>query len=72
MPQLGKILIIFGVITVIAGIVMLFSDRIPLLGKLPGDLSFTKGNVHIYLPLATMLVISVLLTLVLNLLGRWR
>lgn len=72
MPQLGKILIVVGVMTVIIGVVLLFVDKIPFLGKLPGDLSFTKGNVHVYVPLATMILISLLLTVLFNLFGRWR
>ncbi len=72
MPQIGKMLIILGAVTILIGIVLLFSDKIPFLGKLPGDLSFTKGNYHVYIPLATMLLISLILTILLNLFGRWK
>ncbi|HKK21520.1 MAG TPA: DUF2905 domain-containing protein [candidate division Zixibacteria bacterium] len=72
MPQLGRLLIVVGVVTVLIGVVLLFSDKLPFLGKLPGDFSFTKGNFHVYFPLATMLIISVILTILLNLFGRWR
>ena len=68
--QFGRILIIFGAIAVVAGVLLLFYDRIPFLGKLPGDLHFKKGNMHIYFPIATSIILSVILTIILNLFGR--
>ncbi len=72
MPQLGKILIILGAVIVVAGLVMLFADRIPFFGKLPGDIHLKRGNLDIYLPIATMLLVSLILTLILNFIGRGR
>ncbi|MEW5993607.1 MAG: DUF2905 domain-containing protein [Candidatus Zixiibacteriota bacterium] len=69
-PHLGKTLIIVGAVLIVFGVVMLFGDRIPFLGKLPGDIVYKKDNVTIYLPIVTMLVISVLLTIILNLFRR--
>ncbi|PKK83305.1 MAG: DUF2905 domain-containing protein [candidate division Zixibacteria bacterium HGW-Zixibacteria-1] len=68
--QLGKLLVIFGAMVILAGSILLFYDRIPFLGKLPGDLHFKKGNMHIYFPIVTSLVLSVILTIILNLFGR--
>jgi DUF2905 family protein len=49
-----------------------FGLRIPFLGKLPGDISIDRGNVHFYFPIATGLLLSVVLTLLLNLFFRNR
>jgi hypothetical protein len=70
LPQLGKILILFGALIIIAGVILLFADRIPFLGKLPGDIVYKKGNFTLYVPIATMLIVSILLTILLNLFRR--
>ena len=70
---LGKILIIVGIFIIILGLLITFGQRIPLLGKLPGDFTFRRGNIMVYLPLVTSIVISVILTVVVNLVFRfWR
>lgn len=71
-PQLGKLLIGAGIVLVLVGVVMLFADRIPFLGKLPGDITWRKGNFTVYFPIVTMIVISVVLTIILNLFNRPR
>jgi len=70
LPQLGKVLILFGVLLVVVGILLIFADRIPFLGKLPGDIVYKKGNFTLYVPIVTMLVVSILLTIILNLFRR--
>lgn len=72
MAQLGKMLVITGALIFILGVIMLFSDRLPFLGKLPGDISFKSGTMKIYIPLATSIIISIILTILLNLFGRGR
>jgi hypothetical protein len=69
-PTFGRILILAGLLLVIIGLVLLFAPRIPFFGKLPGDLSFRWGNSRVFIPLATCLVISALLTIILNLFRR--
>jgi tellurite resistance protein TehA-like permease len=69
-PQIGKVLMIFGVVIVVVGLVLLFFDRIPFLGKLPGDISFRHGNTSIYFPIVTCIIISIILTVFLNLLRK--
>ncbi len=69
-PQLGKLLIVLGVVLIVVGAVFLFADRIPWLGKLPGDIIFKRGRTTVYIPIVTMLIVSVLLTLILNFFGR--
>jgi membrane protein implicated in regulation of membrane protease activity len=66
MPDLGKLLIIVGGFIVIVGLVLALGLRIPYLGKLPGDISVDRGNVHFYFPIVTCLLLSLVLTLLLN------
>jgi hypothetical protein len=67
--DLGRWLIALGGFIVLIGLVLLVGGRLGL-GRLPGDLQWTRGNVRIYAPLGTCLVLSLVLTLVLNLIGR--
>jgi hypothetical protein len=62
MVGLGKILVLFGVVTVAVGVVLMFFDKIPLLGKLPGDIHIKKENFEFYFPIITSLVLSVVLS----------
>lgn len=70
--QAGKLLIILGAFIIVIGLLLLFFDRIPLLGKLPGDISFKSGRTRIYFPIVTCVILSLLLTIILNLLGRFK
>lgn len=72
MPEIGRVLIAVGGLIVLVGIVFVAGWRIPFLGRLPGDFSYDRGNVHVYFPLATGIVLSVVLTIVLNLFFRGR
>lgn len=64
---IGKSLVIFGIIVIIAGIVMIFWGKIPFPGKLPGDIVVKKKSVTIYIPIITCILISIILTIILNL-----
>jgi Protein of unknown function (DUF2905) len=68
--NLGKILIAFGLLIALAGVVLVLVGRVPWIGRLPGDIHIQRGNFTFYFPLATSLLLSVVLTLVLYLLGR--
>jgi hypothetical protein len=70
MPDLGKLLIIVGGFIVVVGLFLTLGLRIPYLGKLPGDISVDRGNVHFYFPIVTGLLLSLVLTLVLNIFFR--
>ena len=70
MPDVGKVFIILGALIVLVGLALTFGPRIPFLGRLPGDIAIDRGNVHIYFPIVTCLLLSVVLTLVLNLFFR--
>jgi len=70
MSEIGRLLILIGLVAVVAGVVMLFLPRIPFLGRLPGDIMVQRERFTFYFPLATSIVVSILLTLVLNLFFR--
>jgi uncharacterized membrane protein YkgB len=64
---LGKLLILLGVFIVIIGLLLLIGEKIPWLGRLPGDIIIRKKNFTFYFPLATSILISVILTLLFTL-----
>jgi len=66
----GKFFIFFGLILICLGLLLMFLPKIPYLGKLPGDIYIKKGNFTFYFPLATSILLSLFLTLLLNLLLR--
>ena len=74
MRDLGKLLLGFGALMVLLGLVLLvagnLSGKVPWLGRLPGDIHIQRGNWTFYFPLATCLVISIVLTLLFSLFGR--
>ncbi len=70
LSQMGRLLIIGGIILLAAGLLLHFSDRIPWLGRLPGDLSLKSGKTRIYIPIATSIILSIILTIILNLFRR--
>jgi hypothetical protein len=73
MEQLGRLLIIVGVILAVVGIIFVLGPRLPFrLGRLPLDFHFQRENFSFYFPLGTSILISVVLTLVFALLNRGR
>jgi len=68
--SLGKILIVAGIAIFIIGILITFSGKIPFLGKLPGDFAFKGKNWSFYFPMATSLLLSVLLSLILYIIRK--
>ncbi len=73
MSDLGKVLVVAGAVAIMAGIALMLLGRanIPL-GRLPGDLVYRGKNTTFYFPLATSMLISVVLSLVLYVVGRFR
>ena len=69
MSDLARLLVVVGLLTAAVGGVLLVAAHFGL-GRLPGDIHLRRGNVNIYIPLATGLVLSVVATVVLNLLSR--
>jgi Protein of unknown function (DUF2905) len=70
MSEIGKLLIGFGLLIVLIGVVLLFASRLPWVGRLPGDLYVQRGHFTFYFPLATSILVSLVLTLVFWLFGR--
>jgi hypothetical protein len=66
-----KLLIVLGIILIAVGLAWLAGERLGL-GRLPGDFVYERDGVRIYIPLMTSLVLSVLLSLVLWVIGRWQ
>lgn len=73
MSELGRVLIVLGGVLILAGLLLVVFGRLHLpMGRLPGDIIYRGKNTTFYFPLATSILVSVLLTLVLYLIGRWR
>ncbi len=72
MPELGKALVILGAALLIVGLLLLFAGKIPFLGKLPGDIIIRRQNFTFYFPLATSIILSLLISLILYLIGKFR
>jgi ABC-type Na+ efflux pump permease subunit len=70
MSDVGKLLIVFGLLIALVGVVLVLIGRVPWLGRLPGDILIRRGNWTFYFPLATSLLLSLVLTLLVWLLGR--
>ncbi len=69
---LGKLIIILGISLVVIGLIITFSPKIPLLGKLPGDFYFKRGNASFYFPLATSILLSLIVSIILSVIFRGR
>ena len=73
MADLGKLLVFLGAIIVIAGIILMLLGRTNLpLGRLPGDVIYRGKNTTVYFPLATSILLSVVLTVMVYIIGRLR
>ncbi len=70
MGMLGKLLVVLGILIIIAGLFLIFKGSIPFLGKLPGDISIKGDNYQIYFPLATSIVLSIFISLLIYLFSR--
>ena len=68
-PELGRFLVVIGIVLVVVGGLAVAGIRLPF-GRLPGDIAITGGRGGLFIPLGTMLVISIVLTLLFNLFLR--
>lgn len=71
MQGIGKMLLTGGIVLALIGAFLIFSPRVPFLGRLPGDIVVKRENFSFYFPLMTSIVISLLLSLVLWLVRRF-
>ncbi|MDQ6815661.1 MAG: DUF2905 domain-containing protein [Bacteroidota bacterium] len=68
----GKYIIFFGIVIIIIGIIIyLFHDKLQWFGHLPGDIRIEKENFKAYFPITTMILLSLILTLLINLFKRF-
>ena len=72
MGEIAKAIILIGAVLIVIGLVLLLFQKTPFLGKLPGDILIKKENFTFYFPLATSIIISIIISLVLYLLGKFR
>ncbi len=72
MGEMAKALILIGAVLVAIGLVMLLFQKTPFLGKLPGDILIKKEKFTFYFPLATSIIISIIISLILYLIGKFR
>ncbi len=70
MADFGKLLIFIGLLLVVIGIVFIVGNKIPFIGKLPGDIAIERQNFNFYFPLTTCIIISIILSLIFWLLGK--
>lgn len=70
MAPFGKILILVGSILVLLGVVFLFADKIPYIGRLPGDILIKKERFSFYFPITTSIIISIILTILFSIFRR--
>jgi len=66
----GKFLILAGGFLILFGLLFIFWERIPFLGKLPGDLMIQKGSFRLFIPVVTCIIISLVLTILINIVLR--
>ncbi len=71
MGSIGKLFILVGFIFIIVGGIILLFNKVNIpLGRLPGDIAVERENFHFYFPITTMIIISVILSLILNVIKR--
>ena len=72
MSELAKTIILLGAVLIVVGIILLLLQKTPFLGKLPGDILVERKNFTFYFPLATSIIISIIVSLLLYLIGKFR
>ena len=73
MPGIGKALVIVGAAVIVLGLVLMLAGRFNLpLGRLPGDITWRGKNTVVYFPIATSIIVSIVLSLILYLISRFR
>lgn len=70
MNEIGKFLVILGFIIILLGFLLTFAGKIPLIGKLPGDIVIERKNFILYFPLGTSILLSIIITLLFYLIGK--
>ncbi len=72
MQPMGKMLVVVGVVIAGVGLVLMFFDKVPLIGKLPGDIDVKRENFRFLFPITSSIIISVVLSLILWLFSHFK
>lgn len=67
-PALGRTLVVVGLVILAIGLALVFADRLPLIGRLPGDVTVRGDGWTVYVPIATSILLSIVLSLILGVL----
>lgn len=70
LQELGRVIIILGIVLVVLGSSIWFFGKLPFLGKLPGDIYIQKDNFSFYVPITTAILISILFSIVLTIVSN--
>ena len=70
MPDLGRALVVLGLVIAAVGLVIMVAGRVPWIGRLPGDIHVQRDGFSFYFPITTSIVVSIVLSLLLYLFGR--
>ncbi|MER3446488.1 MAG: DUF2905 domain-containing protein [Candidatus Dadabacteria bacterium] len=68
--HIGKLIIILGIFLVVIGVLIVLAPKIPYIGRLPGDIYINRDGFTIYFPIVSSILISIILTLILNFIFR--
>jgi hypothetical protein len=68
--SIGKSLIFFGIVLIVIGSLFVLFGKVPWFGRLPGDIIIKREGLTVYFPVATMVLLSLLLTILFNIIGR--
>ena len=73
MIHLGKYMVITGGFLIVFGVILMVAGRFNIsIGSLPGDITYHKRNITVFSPFGTMLVVSIILTLIANVISKWK
>ncbi|MBU4149309.1 MAG: DUF2905 domain-containing protein [Candidatus Omnitrophica bacterium] len=70
MTGLGKILVLSGSVLIIFGVLFMLANKVPWIGRLPGDIYIKRENLNFYFPITTSILLSIGISLVLFFMGR--
>ena len=70
LDSLGRVLMLLGGVLLLLGLLLVLAPKLPFLSRIPGDIVLRRGELTIYFPIVTMLLVSVGLTIVLNVILR--
>jgi uncharacterized protein HemY len=72
MQPIGKVLVVFGLVIAGLGLALMFFDKIPFLGKLPGDITIRRENFRFFFPITSSIIVSIVLSAILWLISHFK